>query len=102
MATAAGVEAVDSISANFRDLDALAAECDYARELGYSAKIAIHPAQLETLHTRLAPSAAALEWATQVQALVDKNPDAASFQLDGRMVDQPHFDVARQILVRSR
>lgn len=99
-AAAAGVEAIDSISANFRDLDALAAECAYARELGYTSKMAIHPAQLDTLHAELAPSAQALEWATRVQALVDENPDAASFQLDGRMVDQPHFTVAARLLAR--
>jgi len=102
MAAAAGVDAIDSISANFHDLDALAAECDYARELGYTSKMAIHPAQLDTLHTGLAPSAEALEWATKVQALVDDNPDAASFQLDGRMVDQPHFTVAARLLARGR
>ncbi|MES1952544.1 HpcH/HpaI aldolase [Salinisphaera sp. S4-8] len=102
MATAAGVEPIDAISANFRDLDALERECDYARELGFTAKMAIHPAQLDTLHRGLAPSAAALDWATRVQALVDENPDTAAFQLDGRMVDQPHFDVARRILARAR
>lgn len=101
MAAAADVAAIDSISANFRDLDALAAECDYARELGYTSKMAIHPAQLDTLHTGLAPSAEALEWARKVQALVDENPDAASFQLDGRMVDQPHFTVAARLLARQ-
>ncbi|MES1925833.1 aldolase/citrate lyase family protein [Salinisphaera sp. T31B1] len=102
MAAAAGVEAIDSISADFRDLDALTDQCDYARELGYTSKMAIHPAQLATIHAALAPSPAALDWAHRVQALVDENPDAASFALDGRMVDQPHFTVARQILDRER
>ncbi|GAB3678957.1 HpcH/HpaI aldolase/citrate lyase family protein [Salinisphaera aquimarina] len=101
MAAAAGVDAIDSISANFRDLEALAAECDYARELGYTSKMAIHPAQLDTLHAGLAPGAEAIAWARQVRALVDANPDAASFQLDGRMVDQPHFNVAARILERA-
>ena len=102
MAAAAGVEPIDAISANFRDLDALEHECDYARDLGFTAKMAIHPAQLDTLHRGLAPSVAALDWASRVQALVDENPDTAAFQLDGRMVDQPHFAVARRILARAR
>lgn len=102
IAAAAGVEAIDSISANFRDLDSLAAECVYARELGYTSKMTIHPAQLDTVHENLAPSADAIKWAQQVQSVVDANPDAASFQLDGRMVDQPHFNVAARILERAR
>ena len=102
MAAAAGVEAIDAISSDFRDLDALAGECEYARELGYTAKMAIHPAQIETIHSALAPSVAALEWAKKVQALVDDNPDAAAFSLDGRMVDQPHFKIAQRILDRTR
>ena len=102
VAAAAGVEAIDSISVDFRDLNALAGECAHARELGYTAKMAIHPAQIDTIHEALAPSAAAVDWAHKVQALVDENPDAAAFSLDGRMVDQPHFKVARRILDRIR
>ncbi|MES1929567.1 citrate lyase subunit beta [Salinisphaera dokdonensis CL-ES53] len=100
MAAAAGIDAIDTISANFRDMDALADECDLARELGYVAKMAIHPAQLEPINTGLAPDAAAIEWAQRVQALREENPDAASFSLDGRMVDEPHMKTAAGILAR--
>ena len=100
MAGAAGVDAIDTISANFRDMKALADECALARELGYVAKMAIHPAQLDPINAGLAPDAAALEWAQRVQALREADPDAASFSLDGRMVDEPHIKTAARILAR--
>lgn len=101
MAAAAGVDAIDGISTAFRDLAPMVADCQYAAELGYVAKMAIHPAQLETIHAELAPSDKALDWAERVVALVREQPDAAALSLDGRMVDQPHIDVAKRILARS-
>lgn len=101
MAAAAGVDAIDGVSADFQDIDALIHECDYARELGYVAKLAIHPSQLAPINAGLAPAAEAIDWARRVHALVHENPETASFQLDGRMVDQPHFNVAARILARA-
>lgn len=100
-AAAAGVDAIDGISTAFRDPAPVAADCRYAAELGYVAKMAIHPAQLATIHAELAPGEQAIDWAERVMALVREQPDAAALSLDGRMVDQPHIDVARRLLARS-
>lgn len=100
-AAAAGVDAIDGISTAFRDLAPVAADCRYAAELGYVAKMAIHPAQLDTIHNELTPGEQAIDWAERVVALVREQPDAAALSLDGRMVDQPHIDVARRLLARS-
>lgn len=101
LAAAAGVDAIDGVSTAFKDLSPLVSECERASELGFVAKMAIHPAQLATIHAGLAPSAAAVDWAERVCALVREQPEAAALSLDGRMVDQPHINVARRILARA-
>jgi citrate lyase subunit beta/citryl-CoA lyase len=101
MAAAAGVEAIDSISTAIRDADALAETCDTARTLGYAAKMAIHPGQIETINQRLAPDPDTIAWAARVQALAREHPEQSVFSLDGRMIDQPHLEVARRILARA-
>ena len=101
LAAAAGVDAIDGISADFRDQAALARSCDYARELGFVAKLAIHPAQIEALDAGLAPHPDALAWARRVRAAVADAPDAAALTVDGRMVDRPHIDVAERLLTRA-
>lgn len=101
LAAAAGIDAIDGISADFRDQSALAHSCDYARELGFVAKLAIHPAQIDALDTGLAPHPDALAWARRVRAAVAEAPDAAALTVDGRMIDRPHIDVAERLLARA-
>ena len=59
-ATAAEVDAIDSVYTNFRDLDGLAAECREARRDGFVAKMAIHPAQVPVINEAFTPSPEAL------------------------------------------
>ena len=100
-AAAAGVDAIDAVDADFRDLDGLAERCARARELGFVGKMAIHPAQIEIVNAALAPSEAELDWARRVQQAQASDPQAASFALDGRMIDQPHFAIAARLLARG-
>lgn len=100
MAAAAGVEAIDAVSTDFRDTRALAESCVLARELGYVAKMVIHPNQIETVNRHMLPSDREISWARRVKAVLDENPDMASFSLDGQMIDRPHFAVAERILAR--
>ncbi|MEP9347654.1 CoA ester lyase [Xanthobacter sp. KR7-225] len=99
-ATAAGITPIDAVDANFRDLAALEADTRRAAELGYRARMAIHPAQVAPIHAGLAPDAATLDWARRVLALAADNPGASAFKLDGRMVDRPHIKTAQAILSR--
>lgn len=101
MAAAAGTAAIDSISTAIKEPDKLARACDTACALGYTAKMAIHPAQVGVINAHMAPDAKTIEWAHRVQALVDENPDRSVFSLDGHMVDRPHIEAARQILARA-
>lgn len=101
-ARAAGIDAIDAVDPDFRNAERLAADTACGRELGFVARMAIHPAQIAPIHQGLTPDALTLDWARRVMALAAAHPEASAFQLDGRMVDRPHIRTAALILERSR
>lgn len=97
-ASAAGVQALDTIYTDFRDPAGLKAECVAARRSGFTGKMAIHPAQLATINEVFSTSAEEREWAERVLAAFAANPDAGTLALDGKMIDKPHLVLARRLL----
>ena len=97
-AHAAGVEAIDTLWANFRDPEGLEASCAEARRDGFSGKLAIHPDQVEVINRSFTPSAEEVERARRIVELFEANPEAGTLALDGSMLDLPHLRVARRIL----
>src|SRR6476620_2342195 len=51
---------VDGVTTALRDEDTLTADVTYARRLGMTGKLCIHPSQIHPVHAALAPSAAEL------------------------------------------
>ncbi|HZK92056.1 MAG TPA: CoA ester lyase [Stellaceae bacterium] len=97
-AAAAGVAAIDTIYTDFRDADGLKAECAAARRSGFAGKMAIHPAQLAAINNAFSTSAEERDWAERVIAAFAANPDSGTLALDGKMIDKPHFVLARRLL----
>ena len=99
-ATAAEVDAIDSVFTNFRDLDGLAAECREARRDGFVAKMAIHPAQVPVINEAFTPTPEAIAWARSVVDAFASRPEAGVVGLHGEMIDRPHLRRAERILQR--
>jgi citrate lyase subunit beta/citryl-CoA lyase len=97
-AHAAGVEAIDTLYAEFRNIEGLEASCAAARRDGFSGKLAIHPSQVEVINRAFAPSEAEIERARRIVALFEANPGAGTLALDGAMLDMPHLVQAKKIL----
>ena len=97
-AHAAGVEAIDTLWANFRDPAGLEASCAEARRDGFSGKLAIHPDQVEVINSCFTPSAEEIDLARRIVGLFEANPGAGTLALDGSMLDLPHLRQARRIL----
>ena len=97
-ASAAGVTALDTIYTDFHDPEGLKAECAAARRSGFTAKMAIHPAQIAAINEAFSTSAEEREWAERVIAAFAANPDAGTLALDGKMIDKPHLVLARRLL----
>jgi citrate lyase subunit beta/citryl-CoA lyase len=98
-AHAAGVAAIDTLYADFRNLEGLEASCAQARRDGFSGKMAIHPAQVEVINQAFMPSKEELERARRIVELFEANPDAGALALDGTMLDLPHLVQAKKILL---
>jgi citrate lyase subunit beta / citryl-CoA lyase len=97
-AAAAGVAPIDTIFTDFRDESGLAAECAAARRSGFTAKMAIHPAQIAVINTAFTADDEERAWARKVVAVFAANPNTGTVALDGRMVDRPHLTLARRLL----
>ncbi len=98
----AGVAAIDTIYADYKDEPGLSAECQAARRAGFTAKMAIHPAQVPIINRAFAATAEELDWARQVTAAFEASPEAGTVGIGGRMVDRPHLVLAQRILARAK
>lgn len=101
-ATAAQVDAIDTVFTLFRDEAAFRAECLAARRDGFTGKMAIHPAQVAPINEIFSPSPEALAKAQQIIALFEANPGAGVIGLDGEMLDRPHLTRAQRLVARAR
>jgi citrate lyase subunit beta / citryl-CoA lyase len=99
---AAGVQAVDSIYADFRDGEGLAREAVKARRDGFTGKLAIHPDQVPAINAAFTPSPGEIEWAHKVVAAFESQPGAGVTSLDGQMLDRPHLVQAQRVIALSR
>ncbi|MGC2202113.1 MAG: CoA ester lyase [Stellaceae bacterium] len=97
-AAAANVTPLDTIYTDFKDEAGLAAECAAARRSGFTAKMAIHPAQIPVINRAFAVTEEELDWARRVIAAFSENPEAGTIALDGKMIDKPHLTLARRLL----
>jgi len=96
-ARAAGVAPIDAVFTDFRDSEGLALETDAARRDGFSAKAAIHPAQIDIINHRFSPTDAERRWAERVLA-ASAASGTGVVQIDGVMMDAPHHAQARRIM----
>lgn len=101
-AAAAEVAPIDSVYTDFRNMDGLRAESEAGRRDGFTAKMAIHPAQVEVINAVFTPGPEAIEKAKKIIALFAENPDAGVIGLDGQMIDKPHLVQANRILARAK
>jgi len=101
-AVAARVQPVDGVFADFRDEDGLRSEAEAARREGFTGKLAIHPSQVPIINAAFTPSAEDIAEAEAVAAAFEAHPEAGTVSVDGRMVDRPHLEQARRVLMRAR
>lgn len=100
-ARAAGVEPVETLYADFRDDAGLRASSRAAAGEGFTARLAIHPAQVAGINDSFVPDADSISHAARVVEAFAANPGAGTVGLDGRMLDIPHLTQARAVLKRA-
>jgi citrate lyase subunit beta / citryl-CoA lyase len=97
-AHAAGVPAIETLHADFKDEAGLLASSRQARAEGFSGRLAIHPAQVAPINDGFTPSADEVEHARRVVAAFAAEPGAGVVGLDGKMLDMPHLKAAQRTL----
>jgi citrate lyase subunit beta/citryl-CoA lyase len=100
-AHAAGVQAIETLHADFRDDSGLRASCRAARAEGFTGRLAIHPAQVAAINESFLPSPEEIVHAGRVVDAFAANPGAGVVGLDGKMLDMPHLKQARAVLAQA-
>ena len=100
-AHAAGVEAIETITPNFKDLDALKRYAERAAADGFTGMMAIHPAQVPVINAAFSPSPEVVAHAQKIVDAFAAAPGAGVLNLDGEMIDAPHLKQAQRTLARA-
>ena len=90
----ARVAAIDSPYFDVRNKPGLIHEVRCSVDMGFGAKAAIHPAQIEPINTALTPTDEAVE---QARAILTENEKGVGV-IDGRMIDEAVARKARRVL----
>lgn len=97
-AAAIGAWPIDTVHANFADVEGLQRSAMQARRDGFMGKLAIHPDQVAPINAAFTPAAAEIEHARRVVEMFGRSADSGVVSLDGRMLDKPHLLSARRVI----
>lgn len=99
-----GIDIIDSVFNDFRDREALEAECRQGRVMGFSGKMLIHPAQIEFANRHFGPDPEAVKDAETIIAAFAK-PEARHLNvinLNGQMVERLHLVEAEKLVAKAK
>jgi citrate lyase subunit beta/citryl-CoA lyase len=102
-ARAGGLDALDGVCNDFRDLGGFARECDDGAAMGFDGKTLIHPAQIEPANAAFSPDLEMLSQAKRIIAAfaLPENAGRGVISVEGRMVERLHLAQARRLLARA-
>jgi citrate lyase beta subunit len=102
-AAAYNLQAIDTVFVDLNDLDGLRAEAQFALQLGYTGKLAIHPKQVAVINEVFTPSAAEVARAQQLMRVFEEQQrqGTGAFAFEGQMVDMPMVRAAQKVLRRA-
>ena len=103
-ARAHGVDILDGVYNDIRDLDGFRLECLQGRDMGLDGKTLIHPSQIDICNEVFAPTSGEVEGAAAIIEAFARPENAGKgvIQLNGRMVELLHADMARRTLAIAK
>ena len=90
---------IDSVTTDYKNAEAAAADAAAARRLGFGGKFLVHPNQIAPVTLAFKPTASEIAWAEGVIAACKGKHGAVA--LDGKMIDKPVFESAQRIVARA-
>jgi citrate lyase subunit beta / citryl-CoA lyase len=90
--------AIDTVTAEIRNLDLLVREAEEAASLGFQAKLSIHPSQIPGIRSAFRPSDAEVDHARR---MIEASAGLGAFSFEGEMVDEPILRRARRVIAAA-
>lgn len=91
---------IDAVYPDLRDEEGLKKQTAFAKQLGFKAKLVIHPKQLDVVHGVLLPSEEEMSLANEIVEAFEKaeKSGVASIKIAGQLVDYPVYKKAKKTL----
>jgi citrate lyase subunit beta/citryl-CoA lyase len=98
-----GLEILDGPYSDIQNIDGFAAECAQGLDLGFDGKTLIHPSHIDACNSIFTPPPEEVAHARKIIAAFEQPENAArgAIQLDGRMVERLHADMARRTIAMA-
>lgn len=100
-AATAGVPAIETIHADFRDGEGLRKRAEQVRRDGYSGMLAIHPDQVAVINAAFTPGEEEIARAQAIVDLFAANPGVGTIGFEGAMLDRPFLARAQRLLAQA-
>ncbi|MDO9303164.1 MAG: CoA ester lyase, partial [Anaerolineales bacterium] len=99
-----GLQAIDIVTIDYKDIEALRAESEFGARLGYSGKQIIHPTQVQPVQTAFTPNDEAIAYAKRIVETFEANQKEGkgAYSLGGKMIDMPLLKNAQKVLERAK
>lgn len=98
------LQAIDIVTIDYKDLDALKVESEFGAKLGFSGKQIIHPNQVQVVQEAFTPSDEAIAYAKRIIETFEasQKEGKGAYSLDGKMIDMPLLKNAQKVLARAK
>lgn len=99
-----GLQAIDMVTIDFKDVDKVRREAEFGAGLGFSGKQIIHPNQVAPVQEAFTPADESIAYAERLVEAFDlhQKQGKGAFALDGQMIDMPLLKNAQKVLERAR
>jgi len=103
-AAAHGLQAIDMVYVDFKDLQGLKQEAKQGAYLGFSGKQIIHPSQVDPVQECFTPGEDEIEHARRIIRAYERHQElgTGAFAFEGKMIDAPIVKRARLTLARAQ
>jgi citrate lyase subunit beta/citryl-CoA lyase len=93
-----GIDILDGVYNDIADAEGFARECTEAHDMGFDGKTLIHPSQVAACNAAFTPTEQEIAEARKIIAAFElpENKDKGVVELDGRMIERMHIDIARR------
>ncbi len=98
------LQAIDIVTIDYKDLEALKIESQFGAGLGFSGKQIIHPNQVSAVQEAFTPSDESIAYARRIVETFEasQKEGKGAYALDGKMIDMPLLKNAQKVLARAQ